>query len=149
MSLTNVLFYKTINDEMFGQLKFNRLTKECWEGKAMFHPTNSEIDIYLFDLEDKVLEEHKQFYKELEERYLEITKHITNILQDPRRSMGYSIHRDFNKFNLAGFSFPSVKSLKELSFSWDMFFTHNSEKLNLSIGMENWKPDKDECYFGE
>lgn len=134
---------------MFGQLKFNRLTKECWKGKAMFHPTNSEIDIYLFDLEDKVSEEHKQFYKELEERYSEITKDITAILQDPPNSMGYSPHKDFNEFNLLALSFPIVKSLKESSFDWDMFFTHNFEKIKLSIGIQNWKPDKDECYFGE
>ncbi len=84
MSIIDFLFGKSINDEMLGKLHFNRMSSHrYWQGKIKFVPTNSEVDIYLFDLEDRVSEEHKQFYKELEERYSQIKEKIINILNNP------------------------------------------------------------------
>ena len=147
MSIVDFLFTKTIEDEMFGKLTSNRLSGQYWQGKIKFVPAKSEIYIYIWDLEDNVSREHKQFYKELELRYLEITKDIAHLLNDPPESMGDSPHKEFNEFNLVSLSFPSVKSLNTSSFDWDMCFSLGSEKVDLSIGMENWKLNKDECCF--
>jgi hypothetical protein len=150
MSIVDFLFGKSFGDEMFGKLHFNRMSfQHYWQGKVKFVPTNSEIDIYLIDVEDKVFEEHKKFYKELEKRYPKIKEEIINILDNPPQAMGYLPHTDFDKFILIGLSFPTVKELQESSFQWDMYFSYDNQKPSFSVGMENWKPDKDECFSGE
>ena len=150
MSIVDFLFGKSIDDEMFGKLHLNRMSSEhYWQGKVKFVPTDSEIDIYISDLEDKVSREHKDFYKNLEERYSEIKEDIAYIFYNPPSWMGYMPHKDFDKFKLLGLSFPTVKQLKESSFQWDMYFSYDLIKPNFYVGMENWKPDRDECFSGE
>ena len=150
MSIIDFLFGKSIVDEMFGKLRLNRMSSHrYWDGKIKFVPTDSEPDIYFFDLEDKVPEAYKLFYKELEERYSEIKEKIVIILNDPPQWLGHLPHKDFDKFKLVSLSFPTVKELKASSFQWDMSFSYDPEKPSFSVGMENWEPDRNECFSGE
>ena len=150
MSIIDFLFGKSIDDEMFGKLSLNRMSSDrYWQGKIKFIPTNSETNIYFFDLEDKVPEEYKQFYRQLEERYSEIKEKIVTILNNPPQWMGHLPHKDFDEFKLVALSFPTVKALKESSFQWDMSFSYDLKKPSFSVGMENWEPDRNECFSGE
>ena len=150
MSIIDFLFGKSIDDEMFGKLSLNRMSSDrYWQGKIKFIPTNSETNIYFFDLEDKVPEEYKQFYRQLEERYSEIKEKIVTILNNPPQWMGNLPHKDFDEFKLVALSFPTVKALKESSFQWDMSFSYDLKKPSFSVGMENWEPDRNECFSGE
>jgi hypothetical protein len=147
MSIIDLLFSKSIgksiDDEIFGKLHFNRMSSQrYWQGKIKFILTNSEVDIYLFDLEDRVTEEHKRFYKELEERYPEIKEKIINILSNPPQWMGRLPQKGLNTFKLVGLSFPTVKELKKSSFQWDMYFSYAPDEQSFIVGLENWKPNR-------
>jgi len=148
VSVLDFLF-GNINDDFFGKLIFNRMSSDrYWQGKVDFFPTNSKIDIYFFDLEEKVSEEHKLFYKEFEKRYFEIKEKIIEVLKNPPSSMDYLPNKNFDKLKLIGLSFPTVEAIRKSSFHWDLYFSF-SESSNLSIAMETWEIDKNEIYWGE
>jgi hypothetical protein len=148
-SLISSLFNKSIEDEKFGTLIFSKLTKDAWRGKAYFEPTGNEIDIYIFDLEDKVSNIHKVFYQELELRYSTIIDKIADLLHKEYIAAGGNILRQdvWKKFKLAGITFPFVKTFNEGSFEWDMYYSYAPKMDNFLIEMKEWSPE--ECSAGE
>jgi hypothetical protein len=147
--IPNFLFWKSIDDPMFGILMFNKLTADHWRGKVNFAPTGKEITIYLFDLKDKVSEEHKQFYVELENRYSEIVENIGDLLHKTYTSSIEDLSRQdvWKTFGLTAVSFPLINKLKASLFTWDIYYSYHPEKPTFVVEMDNWQPK--ECYSGE
>lgn len=144
----NLGFWKYIRDETFGLLKFSYFGS-YWYGKTKFSLTGNEVYIYFWDLEDKVTEEHKLFYREVETNYWNIINDIEETLKNPSPWTGDLPDKNFREFKFVGLSFPRVTELKKDSFAWDLYFSYAPQKPSFTVGMQNWKPDKDEIYSGE
>ena len=134
-----------INDPMFGELKFNNLSSDYWYGKVNFAPTGTEIKIYIFDLQEVVSEQHKQFYRDLENNFSKIITNTTDLLLKSYTSIGELDRKDvWRIISLEAVSFPTVKNLLEDNFEWDMYYSCDIKKSTFNIEMENWQPT--DCY---
>lgn len=145
-----MLFGDTIKDPMFGELELNRGgTERFWRGRVVFAPTNDLVRVIFWHLEDSIPNIQKDFYRELENRYFEMTHDIGEHIRTAYlRSKGPLPNEDIWKvFKLVEFTFPSASGLSKGLFEWDMYFSYDSQKPNFLVEMKNWSPE--ECYSGE
>lgn len=149
-TIVDILRGETIKDPMFGDLELNRAgTERFWTGKIIFAPTNDQIRVNFWYLEDAVANIQKNFYRELENGYSELSNSIGKCLhKEYLRAKGELAYGEvWNVFKLVGFTFPSASELVEGSFEWDMFYSYDPDKPDFLVEMKNWLPE--ECYSGE
>ena len=126
MGLFN-LFKKPIiiQDDFFGALRFMDFkdsSKDYFEGKGHFIPTNSETE-YLIQADDKgPTDEQKQFYRDLQDNFQQYLEKIKPLIEDEFRNWKEEFEiKDFNKeFTLVCITIPRHDSSP---LKWDMAFT--------------------------
>ena len=145
MGLFNLFKKPTlIQDNFFGQLRFMDFkdsSKNYFEGKGLFKPTNNETE-YLIqaDIEGPT-ESQKEFYNKLQNNFEQYVQKIKPLIEDEFRNWKEDFEiNDFNKeFNLVCINIPRLES-KPLK--WNMAFT-TVHDLNhhVTIDFVNDEPD--------
>ena len=126
MGLFNLFKKPTIiQDDFFGVLRlmeFKDSSKNYFEGKGHFTPTNSETE-YLIHADDTIpTDNQKQFYQDLQINFQQYVEKINPLIEDEFRNWKEEFEiKDFSKeFTLVCIHIPS-HNLTPLK--WDMAFT--------------------------
>lgn len=134
----------TIQDEFFGKLTFidfRDSSKDYFEGRGKFSPTNDEIE-YLVD-GDIIgpTKEQRDFYKKIEDSYDEIIAKISPLIEQEFRNWKEDFEiKDFRKeFTPIGLSIPRLTA--EV-IAWNISFnTIHDRNHQITVDLENFEPE--------
>lgn len=126
MGLFNLFKKPTIlQDDFFGSLRFMDFkdsSKNYFEGRGRFLPTDNETDYLIQADKDGPSENQKQFYRDLQIHFTQYIEKITPLIEDEFRNWKEDFEiQDFRKeFQLVCITIPRLDNRPII---WDMAFT--------------------------
>jgi hypothetical protein len=136
------------NDLLFGLLKFRRafgfFGAGFWEGEVDFAPVRKRVKIYIEAGRRGVSESQRDFYRELEQRYEELTEAIQNVVVDqPYGYYGYNFFgKKFPEPRWQDYELNSVfiPSSKKTDAEWNLSYRFLPMGEYYIVYFEGWKP---------
>lgn len=124
----------------FGNMCFQKMApgKSYWEGRALFGPTKTEIEVFVDGDESGVAPGTLEFYEKVQERYPGIVaKFQTEIVRQLRGLSHKSLPLDFaSTCRLSSVSVPDARSRKAWDIGMECVFDPG---LSVTIEMEDWE----------
>ncbi|WP_210489401.1 hypothetical protein [Rufibacter aurantiacus] len=132
-----------IEDDFFGKLRFMKMKdpgKSYFEGKGLFEPTGKEIGYIIEGKESGPEQKQKEFYKWIQENYLELTTKFTPLVEDEFGNWkdNFKIIDFDREFILVGVTIPIQDNTP---FEWDMSFdTIHDENHQVTVDFIGLEP---------
>ena len=144
MGLFNI-FKKPIivNDEYIGTLRFVEFkdsTKDYFEGKAHFAPTDSVTEIFVQADRNGPTDEQREFYRDFQSNFRVYIEKIQPLIENEFRNWqeNFIIHDFTKEFKLVCITIPRFAK-KPLS--WDLSFTTSHDKEHyVTIDFMDFEP---------
>jgi len=132
---------KRISDPLFGKLLFMKAAAGYWEGRCEFIPLGHQIEVFIDAGEGGPSEQHREFYRLIEQRFPELMESLRPVLE--REYRGW-MHKDLvqtveEEFALSSLSIPDggVSPLE-----WEVTFECASDQEHVfTVTMKDWSPE--------
>lgn len=132
-------------DSVFGAIKYRKpfFHFGFWQGEVLFSPLATRVDIYIVAKKMGVLESQRKFYRELEQRYAEMTEAICKTLFETLAAywgdrFREQEHQDFwQDFELERVFIPKPKEPTDY---WELSYLHTPDKQSYTVYFSGWEP---------
>ena len=127
-----------ISDPFFGDLRYQR--HACfWEGCKLFSPVNREVEFTLEADEQGPTEQQRQFFRDLESRYPELSHPVEKLLLEERTMWTQEplTGSVWDEFVLEGFDIPKCDAPR---LNWELGFQSSSSGYCYMVAMSGWEP---------
>jgi hypothetical protein len=132
------------DDPLFGRIEFRRnfgfIGAGFWQGRINFPPVGKSVGIYLSAGRSGIDESHRDFYRELEQRYDQMIPSIFSVLDDLPGS-DHFIDR-FGKPEWKDFDLDSIfiPKLTHSEPEWTLSYRYLPGDQIYHVYLEGWKP---------
>ncbi|HKX83702.1 MAG TPA: hypothetical protein VJL58_05760 [Pyrinomonadaceae bacterium] len=142
------LFKRRRKDEVFGEIRFGRtfgiIGAGFWDGQVEFLPLEKQVKVRVASGVSGPTQAQREFFIELENRYINIAGHIREVLlKTPLKYFGSDFfgklmpELDWRDFELDAVGIEKIQSSQH---RWSLSFCHAPMTVSYSVNFDGWTP---------
>jgi hypothetical protein len=132
-------------DSVFGTVEYRKplFSFSFWQGEVLFSPLKKRVKVYVAAGSSGISESQREFYRELEKRYHELTDAICKILFETLAIYWGDMFREqkpqefWRGFELERLFIPKPKKSTDY---WELTYLHPLYNNTYTIYLDGWKP---------
>ena len=132
-------------DSVLGTVKYRNplLSVSFWQSEVLFSPLEKRVKVYVAAGRSGILESQREVFRELEQRYAELTDAICKILFETLVNYWGDMFREqerqefWQDFELERVFIPRPKEPTDY---WELTYLHIPYEQTYTIYLDGWKP---------